>query len=405
MSSEFPLVSVVVPVFNAERFIAETVHSVLGQTFKPWELLLVDDGSTDRSRSIIREFEVSYPGRIRCLAHPGGANRGQFAARLLGARHSVAPVVALLDADDLWDLDYLEQHFKLWSRSEAKGGAMSYGPARYWHADDASQDFVQSMPEGTPRLFGPGELLQPFIDSDYRVTPCPSCSLVRRDLFDGLEHLEATAKDSLACEDQIFGWRIAARWRIAVHQHAWVRYRQHHSSSVSTTAQFGTFQRAELTALVAIHHDLAGLLPDHPLLTNGSLVGRIARLRSEIGEEDDGVRYGKGFFDLERDDSGVTWRWTGQEATLLLRNDRVNRALAIKGAVPFNDTAVSFQIDGRPFDHTVRHAGEFECEFELPSLAQGAPVWTEFEMSTDKVLSAPHDSRSLGIRILRISWS
>ena len=79
-----PLVSVVIPVWNAERFLAEAIESVLAQTWPHWELLLADDGSTDRSAEIARSWESRHPGKIRCLEHPGRANRGESASRNLG---------------------------------------------------------------------------------------------------------------------------------------------------------------------------------------------------------------------------------------------------------------------------------------------------------------------------------
>jgi len=64
MSSK-PLVSVIVIFFNAEAFIQEAIESVFAQTYEHWELLLVDDGSTDKSRSIAERYVVQYPAKVR----------------------------------------------------------------------------------------------------------------------------------------------------------------------------------------------------------------------------------------------------------------------------------------------------------------------------------------------------
>lgn len=79
-----PRISIVVPVYNAERYLDDTIRSVLAQSFREWELLLVDDGSTDGSTAIARRCAAADPARVRCLEHPGHANRGQFASRVLG---------------------------------------------------------------------------------------------------------------------------------------------------------------------------------------------------------------------------------------------------------------------------------------------------------------------------------
>src|ERR1700687_4623324 len=96
------LVSVVVAFYNAERFLAEAIDSVLAQTYPRWELLLVDDGSRDSGPEIAHEYAARNPGRIYCLAHPGHRNLGPCTARNLGVRHSTGQYIAVLDSDDVW---------------------------------------------------------------------------------------------------------------------------------------------------------------------------------------------------------------------------------------------------------------------------------------------------------------
>ncbi|MEO8484799.1 MAG: glycosyltransferase [Betaproteobacteria bacterium] len=96
MSETPPVVSVVVPVFRSERFVAATIRSVLAQTLRTFELIVVDDGSPDRSIEICRTFADP---RIRYVHQP---NRGLAAARNAGIRHARGRYIALLDSDDLW---------------------------------------------------------------------------------------------------------------------------------------------------------------------------------------------------------------------------------------------------------------------------------------------------------------
>lgn len=93
------MVSVVTPVWNAEATLAETVASVRAQGFADWELLLVDDGSTDGSAALLRRLAAAEP-RIRLLAN--GRNLGAAAARNHGIRAARGRWIAFLDADDLW---------------------------------------------------------------------------------------------------------------------------------------------------------------------------------------------------------------------------------------------------------------------------------------------------------------
>jgi glycosyltransferase involved in cell wall biosynthesis len=101
------LVSCIVPVFNGERYLAEALQSIAGQTYRPIEILVVDDGSTDRTPEIAAQFS---PG-VRCLRQ---ANAGPAAARNRGLDAAAGEFVAFLDADDLWHPEKLArqvEHF------------------------------------------------------------------------------------------------------------------------------------------------------------------------------------------------------------------------------------------------------------------------------------------------------
>ena len=95
-------VSIVTPFLNAERFLAESVESVLAQTRDDWELLLVDDGSSDRSRAIACAYAARYPDRIHVLSHPENRHRGASASRNVGTARAVGEYIAYLDADDVY---------------------------------------------------------------------------------------------------------------------------------------------------------------------------------------------------------------------------------------------------------------------------------------------------------------
>jgi glycosyltransferase involved in cell wall biosynthesis len=97
-----PLISCVVPVFNGERYLRETLDSMLGQTYTPVEVIVADDGSTDGTSAVVD----SYDGRVRYVRQP---NTGHGAARNLGVDAARGELVAFLDADDLWHLEKLER--------------------------------------------------------------------------------------------------------------------------------------------------------------------------------------------------------------------------------------------------------------------------------------------------------
>ena len=106
-SNGTPAVSVIIPVHNCERFVPEAVESILGQTLQDLELILVDDGSTDRSSAILDGYAAKDP-RVRVVRHEQAKGRG--AARNAGIEAARAGLVAFSDADDVSVPERLERH-------------------------------------------------------------------------------------------------------------------------------------------------------------------------------------------------------------------------------------------------------------------------------------------------------
>jgi glycosyltransferase involved in cell wall biosynthesis len=118
------LTSVVIPAFNAERFIERTLRSALRQTSNDLEIIVVDDGSTDRTKSIVQSLALSDE-RIRLVSVPNG---GVALARNIGLEHARGEFVAFLDADDLWHPSKLEMQIA--ALNAAPDAAASYGMFR-----------------------------------------------------------------------------------------------------------------------------------------------------------------------------------------------------------------------------------------------------------------------------------
>src|SRR5262249_5268695 len=104
-----PLVSVVIPVYNRPRQIVEAVHSIRGQTAPDWELIVVDDGSTDETPGVLRQLEGQDP-RIRAVRQD---HRGAQSARNIGMRAAHGTWLAFLDSDDQWLPHSLELRLKM----------------------------------------------------------------------------------------------------------------------------------------------------------------------------------------------------------------------------------------------------------------------------------------------------
>lgn len=99
-------VTIITPVYNCEEFIEETINSVIAQTYKNWELLLIDDCSTDQSNRIIKEY-IKKDSRIKYFRTK--KNSGAAIARNIALDKSTGRFIAYLDADDLWKEDKLEK--------------------------------------------------------------------------------------------------------------------------------------------------------------------------------------------------------------------------------------------------------------------------------------------------------
>lgn len=141
-----PLVSVIMPAYNVEPYIAAAIESALEQTFDDYEILVVDDGSTDRTASIAAAYGARSE-RIRLITQ---ANRGLSAARNAALRAARGAFLALLDGDDIWDPGFLEQQMAVFRErpevSIVTGNAICLGS---WRDGQPAQPYPDVRPEPT----------------------------------------------------------------------------------------------------------------------------------------------------------------------------------------------------------------------------------------------------------------
>lgn len=136
-----PLVSVVMPAYNSATFISEAIGSVLAQTWANWELLVIDDASTDSTVKIVEEYSVKHPN-IRLLKN--STNQGTGAARNSGIKAATGRFIAFLDADDLWLPGKLEKQLKF---MQEKNLAMTF--SSYYLMDEEGKPLnkeVKALP-------------------------------------------------------------------------------------------------------------------------------------------------------------------------------------------------------------------------------------------------------------------
>ena len=137
-----PLVSVIVPIYGVEAYIAQCARSVLGQTYAQWEMIIVDDGSSDDTPRIAGRY-AARDGRVQLIRQQ---NAGTARARNAGMRRARGRYIALLDADDLWEPDFLEKQLAFMGQT----GAICVCSA-YRHIDENGRE-IQHPTVPLPRI-------------------------------------------------------------------------------------------------------------------------------------------------------------------------------------------------------------------------------------------------------------
>lgn len=200
------LISVVMPCFNAERYLREAVESVLNQTYPYAELIAVDDGSTDKTKTILQ----SFGNRVRLIEQK---NLGAGPARNAGIKHSKGEFIAFLDADDYWSPDFLK---KLHSALVNSNAALAYC--------------------GWQNIGLEGSAGKPYIPPDYEMhdkhrvflssaSPWPiHAALTRRHI---MEEVGGFDEQWPSCEDYDLWLRIAYNRPVVIVKEVLAFYRHH----------------------------------------------------------------------------------------------------------------------------------------------------------------------------------
>jgi len=215
-----PKVSVIIPTYNALKYLPETVESVLKQTFTDWEALIIDDGSCDGTSAWVAQIKDS---RFKLISQ---TNQGSSSARNTGITAAQGEYIALLDADDLWEPTKLEKQVRFLEQNP------SIGLVDTWTI------LINQQGKSTGRVIvssAEGDVWKQLVQFKP-VCCCDSTPLIRRSCFDvGLFN-----QDLPYLEDLDMWIRLAARYEFGVVKEVLVRYRQHPQSK-STNCQ-GTLE-------------------------------------------------------------------------------------------------------------------------------------------------------------------
>lgn len=241
MTADGPAVSAIIIFKDEERFIDEAMESVFEQTFEDWELLLVDDGSTDRSAELARERARVHGPKVRYLEHPDHANLGMSASRNRGLSEAKGSRVAFLDADDVWLPDKLERQIRDMERHPE--AAMAFGPLlrwRQWTGEPDATDHEDLMGVGWKKYGShpfAGQLVQPpkmvrlILRDDYFI---PGGGLIKRSVLDEVGGFENPFRGMF--EDAVVMVKICLRHPVFVSPDVLYLYRMHPDSCTHQVA-------------------------------------------------------------------------------------------------------------------------------------------------------------------------
>lgn len=210
------MVSVVIPLYNKEKSIAKTLESVLAQTYTDYEIIVVDDGSTDNSAAICDEYSTLYTihhtPEIRVIRKDNG---GVSSARNRGIAEAKGEYIALLDGDDQWDKEYLSEQVKMIN---------DFPEAAMWGINFAElnqgkliRKLETALPEGY-RGYVENYFQMPNRDSDLF---CSSSVVIRREVFDKMGMFDERIKYA---EDSDMWFRIIANYPVAFYDRYMVWY-------------------------------------------------------------------------------------------------------------------------------------------------------------------------------------
>lgn len=213
MNSSQPKVSVVIPCYNRELFIRDTVNSVLVQTYPNIEVIVVDDGCTDNSRTVLE----SFGDKIRILEHQGRVNKGQSAAINLGLSSATGEFVAILDSDDLFLPEKLERQVKFLMENPDVGLVYANG----WIIDEHGKEQYKIYKPEHIEVSDPNALL---LNCYFLL---PNSSLLRREIFTKAGLFDETLR---AAQDHDMAIRVSEVTKLMYIPEVLFCYRRHVNS-------------------------------------------------------------------------------------------------------------------------------------------------------------------------------
>lgn len=272
MTAASPTVSVVIPTYNAADLLPDTVESVLNQTYRDFELIVVDDGSTDETPQVM---EV-YMDDVRYIRKENG---GSASARNRGIREAKGQYVALLDADDLWLPEKLECQME---QFEAQPD-LAWSYTDWIHVDAETGD---TLYQGSQVMdYRGGDVLRPLL---VRLFIPPSTEVIRRDVFEEVGTYDESELHRIS-EDWEFTLRVAERYPVGYVDRPLAKRRHHPDKKTATMDLDHAFKsrRAIIEKTVRRNPDRLASVHDSALANLHTRIGSKWLNREERGRARD----------------------------------------------------------------------------------------------------------------------
>lgn len=173
------LISVIVPIYNVERYLKDCLDSIISQTYKNLEIILVDDGSSDKSAQICEQF-ANKDKRIKLLHKQNG---GQSSARNMGLDIANGEFISFVDSDDILHEDYIQKLYDMASKFNAKLSMIGFEPFSGDYPSHTSTKFNKNE-----KVLSAKELLSAICTGELSFSPC--IFLYAREIFENLRFLE-----------------------------------------------------------------------------------------------------------------------------------------------------------------------------------------------------------------------
>ncbi len=243
-------VSVIICFYNVDKFLQEAIESVLSQVYENWELLLIDDGSTDNSTRIAKEYVATHPTKIVYFDHEGHINKGLSASRNFGVTKLTGDLVTFLDGDDIWKPNYLSNQLGVLQKQNV---TIVCEATEYWYNwnNSLKQNVTVLVGAEQNMLYEPPQLMLQLYPLGSGASPCMCAIILPKNIL-----VKYPFDDSFRgmYEDQVLLSKLFLNEPIYISSHCNNLYRQRSDSLVGTSHQKGNYIKIRRYFLKWLQH-------------------------------------------------------------------------------------------------------------------------------------------------------